>query len=150
MSTPSQGELVVPSRMQVAPCLLLITRMPLLLSSQEVCEKIVQLLRSVQLEWASQRIAEALVPHVYQMLFSLHAQTLLSVAMCYSPRLFLSLHPQFVKMADEDFCGLSEKELKGLYQVMYRFYQVAVHLPELSVSTYLVLAKLFQRIKDLE
>lgn len=144
-----QSELVTPSRMLVAPCLLLITRKPLLLSSQDVCEKIVQLLRNVQLEWASQCIAEALAPHAYQLLSSSHTQALLSVAMCYSPRLFCSLHPQFVKMADEDFCGLSKEELKGLYQVMYRFYQVAVHLPQLSMSTYLVLTKLFVRIKEL-
>lgn len=143
-----QSELVAPSRMLVAPCLLLITRKPLMLSSQDVCEKIVQLLRNVQLEWASQCIAEALAPHAYQLLSSSHTQALLSVAMCYSPRLFCSLHPQFVKMADEDFRGLSQEELKGLYQVMYRFYQVAVHLPQLSVSTYLVLSKLFARISQ--
>jgi hypothetical protein len=131
------------SRALVAPCLLLIRKHPQLLLTEDVCQCITHVLRTVKLEWASEAISRALIPHVNEMFTAAPSQILLGIAMCYSVELFGAIYRRLIERRRQDFSGLTPSVLCGLYILAYRFYQVAIHIPLMAGHTHAALCHIF-------
>ena len=133
----------------IAPCILYISkeseRIP---EDAEVCCKIIQLLRDVKIDWASEVLASSLTPHVPLLMTGRHSMALLSVAMCYSRELFLEIYKNLLRLFASRFSGLGQELLKDTYTLTFRIYQVAQHVPSMAPHTYAMLVSLYAKCQD--
>lgn len=137
---PSAGA----ARTMVAPCILYIHQEAASIPVHpEVCTKIVQLLREVQVAWASEAIAKALIPHVALLTKSRSSIELLSIAMCYSKELYLQIYRQLRCMHGTAFKDVDATLLPELYMLTFRVFQVAQHVPEMGPIVYTMLLQLY-------
>ena len=109
----------------------------------EVCAKIVQLLREVQVAWASEAIANALIPHVALLTKSESSLRLLSIAMCYSKELYVQIYRQLRCMHRTAFKDVDAALLGELYMLTFRVFQVAQYVPEMGPVVYTMLLQLY-------
>lgn len=134
------------ARTMVAPCILYIHQEAASIPVHpEVCTKIVQLLREVQVAWASEAIANALIPHVALLTKSKSSLELLSIAMCYSKALYLQIYSQLCCMHRTAFKDFDAALLRELYMLTFRVFQVAQHVHEMRPIVYTMLLQLYVR-----
>jgi hypothetical protein len=128
----------------IAPCILYISkeseRIP---EDAEVCCRIIQLLRDVKIDWASEVLASNLTPYVPLLMTGRHSLALLSVGMCYSRELFLGIYKNLLRMFATRFSELGRDLLRDTYTLTYRIYQVAQHVPSMAPHAYTMLVVLY-------
>jgi len=130
----------------VAPCLLYISQeVESLPSDGEVCARIVQLLRDVKIDWASEALASSLIPHVAVLMRGRHSLLLLSIAMCYSRQLFLEIYKHLLVLLQVSFADVERGLLKDVYCLTYRVYLVAQHVSCMAPYVYSMLHSLYAK-----
>lgn len=117
----------------IAPCILYISKeAETIPCDAEVCSRIVQLLRDVKLEWASEALASSLIPHVPLLMRGRHSLFLLGVAMCYSRSLFLKIYEHLLVLLASSFSHVDRDLLKDVYCLTHMVYRVAQYVPTMG------------------